>query len=161
MLTVQHRPREGTLARGPQCAMSEDKMEAQLSSPTAKKHPHPIAALVPIPASHVKEEKSDPAFQDPGGEDVLRFPTQTALDWGHVNVNNFNCTAWVDLNYLSLGADQSSGQERGREGKRRGGGKGERKEREGSVDEERKGELDGLRKRGRDAEVEGREGVSA
>lgn len=124
MLTVQHRPREGTSARGPQCAISEDKMEAQLSSPTAKKHPHPIAALVPIPASHVKEGKSDPAFQDPGGEDVLSFPTQTALDWGSVNVNSFSCTAWVDLNYLSLGADQSSGQERekerGREGKKRG-----------------------------------------
>lgn len=56
MLTVQHRPREGTLARGPQCAISEDRMEAQLSSSIAKKHPHPIAALVSIPASHVKED---------------------------------------------------------------------------------------------------------
>lgn len=56
---------------------------------------------------------------------MLSFPTQTALDWGSVNVNSFSCTAWVDLNYLSLGADQSSRprerrREKGREGKKRG-----------------------------------------
>ena len=32
------------------------------------------------------QQESDPAFQDPGREDELSFPTQTALDWGPMNV---------------------------------------------------------------------------
>ena len=75
---------------------------------------------------------------------MLSFPTQTALDWGPVKCCSFNCTVWVDLSYLSLGADQSSGQEREKE---KGEGEGER----GGEDE--KG------RRGREMRMEeGREG---
>ena len=46
----------GDLGQRPAGGISDDKVEAQLSSPTPKKHPRPLAALVPIPASHVKED---------------------------------------------------------------------------------------------------------
>ena len=46
----------GDLGQRSSCGISEDKVEAQLSSPTPKKHPHPLAALVSIPSSHVKED---------------------------------------------------------------------------------------------------------
>ena len=87
------------------------------------------------------------------------FPGPWAWRWAELSNTNctrlgpheccsFNCTAWVDLSYLSPGADQSSGRERERERKRR---EKERERGEGKRRKEGEGRKCGWEEEGRAA----------